>query len=299
MAVAKKVDEIYHMTKAELNEGYRTDYGIVDIADASNYYGSTTRRKTISGSSKSFVNFTFGSSEACRYSNSLGRYIAPSANSATYRDAYAIVGGARVAPVYCTATGEKYWKSTTDTYLTGTTSSMSNMQMGGSGTSDLDHTTGVAKESYRNPVYIIDVDGTLVIDVNIEASNGALGDKFLAIDQIPTAIIMAKEVIITDRVERGAVGNYGKIINTADLTSETCTKPLQINGAVYAKEIVLNRTYGGGGQSGDSEGTIKSRFAQRGETINLRSDAYYWAYYQSQRNRILTTVYARELPSRY
>ena len=195
---------------------------------------------------------------------------------------------------------------------------MSNMQMGGSGTSDLDHTTGAAKESYRNPVYIIDVDGTLVIDVNIEASNGALGDKFLAIDQIPTAIIMAKEVIITDRVERldawiiaglhggsgkvntcGAVGNYGKIINTADLTSETCTKPLQINGAVYAKEIVLNRTYGGGGQSGDSEGTIKSRFAQRGEIINLRSDAYYWAYYQSQRNRILTTVYARELPSRY
>ena len=42
MAVARKVDEIYHMTKTELNEGYRTDYGIVDIADASNYYGSTT-----------------------------------------------------------------------------------------------------------------------------------------------------------------------------------------------------------------------------------------------------------------
>ena len=122
---------------------------------------------------------------------------------------------------------------------------------------------------------------------------------------------MAKEVIITDRVERldawiiaglhggsgkvntcGAVGNYGKIINTADLTSDTCTKPLQINGAVYAKEIVLNRTYGGGSDSID-------KFIQRAEIFNLRSDAYYWAYYQSQRNRILTTVYSRELPVRY
>ena len=318
MAVAKKIDEIYHMTKAEMSEGYKTEYGILDVADASNFYGSTTRRKTIPGSSKTFVNFNLGSTEACRYSSGSGRYIAPSARSSSYPSAYAVVGGTRVAPVYCTATGEKYWKSSTDTYMTGTSSALTNFQMGGSGTSDLDHTTGAVKETYRNPVYVFDVDGTLVIDSNIEASNGSSGDKFLAIDQIPTAIIIAKEVIITDRVERldawiiaglhggsgkvntcGAVGNYGKIIETEDLTSNTCTKPLQINGAIYAKEIVLNRTYGGGGQSGDNESTIKSRFVQRGEIINLRSDAYYWAYYQSQRNRILTTVYARELPSRY
>lgn len=318
MAVAKKIDEIYHMTKAEMSEGYKAEYGILDVADASNFYRNTTRRKTIPGSSKTFVNFNLGSTEACRYDSGSGRYIAPSAYSSSYPDAYAIVGGTRVAPVYCTATGEKYWKSSTDTYMTGTSSTLTNFQMGGSGTSDLDHATGAVKETYRNPVYVFDVDGTLVIDSNIEASNGSSGDKFLAIDQIPTAIIIAKEVIITDRVERldawiiaglhggsgkvntcGAVGNYGKIIETEDLTSNTCTKPLQINGAIYAKEIVLNRTYGGGGQSGDNESTIKSRFVQRGEIINLRSDAYYWAYYQSQRNRILTTVYARELPSRY
>ncbi len=311
MAVAKKVDDLYYMTKSEMNDGYVSDYGIVDIADASKYYNISTGPISISGSSKSFVRFSFGSSEACRYDSSKGRYIAPSAHSSTYRDAYAIVSGSRVAPVYCTATGEKYWKSTKDTYLTGTSSALSKMQMGGSGTSDLDHSGGTVRPTYRNPVYIIDVEGTLVIDVNIEASNGSYGDRFQGIDQIPTAIIMADEVVITDRVERldawiiaglhggsgkvntcGARGYMGGVIKTSDLTSDTCTTPLIINGAVYAKEIILNRTYGGGGNS-------IGKFVQRAEVFNLRSDVYYWAYYQSQRNRILTTVYSRELPTRY
>ena len=308
MAVARKINDIYYMTKAEMNDGYISDYGLKDIAEASEYHRIPTASRTISGSSKQFVRFSIDGSRVCQYSDSLGRYITPAADGS----AYAMVGGSRVAPFYCTPTGEKYYKSTKDTYLTGTGSSLSTMRFG---STELDHLSGTPKPTYRNAVYVIDVEGTLVIDVNIAYTNI---ERYQALDQIPTVLIFADEVIITDRVERldawiiaglnrgsgkintcGAVGYFGKVINKEDLNSDMCNKPLEINGAVYAKEIILNRTYGGGGQSGDSESTIKTRFSQRSEIINLRSDAYYWAYYQSQRNRILTTVYARELPTRY
>lgn len=311
-AVARKMHELYHMTVSEMKEGYRDEYGIVDIAEASRYFNQRNSRLTISGSSKSWVNFYAGGESACQYSSELGRYIAPSPTGT----AYTYVNGRgtkKFSTVFCTPDGNKYMKVTHDAYYGGSAA----IDYGGSGTSDLDHTHGVAKPSYRNPVFVLDVEGTLIIDSDIRINNGGR-DNFQAIDQIPTIIIFAKEVIITDRVTQldawiiagldggsgevntcGAVGGYGAIINQEDLTSDKCTKPLEINAPVYAKKIILNRTFGGGGQSGDNESTIKSRFVQRGEIINLRSDAYYWAYYQSQRNRILTTVYARELPSRY
>ena len=311
-AVAKKMHELYHMTVSEMKEGYRDEYGIVDIAEARRYFGQSNSRLTISGSSKSWVNFYAGGESACQYSASLGRYIAPAPRGSAYTYVNGR-GNKEFATVYCTADGNKYMKVTQDAYYGGSPA----IDYGGSGTSDLDHEHGVARPSYRNPVFVIDVEGTLIIDSDIRINNGG-HDNFQAIDQIPTILIFAKEVIITDRVTKldawiiagldggsgevntcGAVGGYGAIIKQEDLTSNKCTKPLEINAPVYAKKIILNRTYGGGGQSGDDESTIKSRFVQRGEIFNLRSDAYYWAYYQSQRNRILTTVYSRELPSRY
>lgn len=305
MAVAKKMHELYYMTSSDMNEGYQLKYGVRDIAKVTRYFNRPNNRVNISG--KSYVNFYSGSESACRYDAESGRYIAPSAYSSTYPNAFAIdEHGNRVSTVYCTADGNKYMKVGGDAYYGGTPT----INYGGSGTSDLDHEHGVARTTYRNPVYVLDVEGTLIIDSNIHINNGG-SDRFQAIDQIPTIIIFAKEVIISDNVDRldawiiaGLDGGSGKVntcgyshsanalIATADLTSNKCNKALYINGPVYASSVVLNRTYGGGSNSTD-------KFVQRAEVFNLRSDAYYWAYYQSQRNRILTTVYSRELPTRY
>ncbi len=307
-AVPEKVYDLYHMTSAEMNEGYQLKFGIRDIAKATRYFGQGNNRVSISG--KQYVNFYAGGESACKYDSDLGRYVAPDPTSSAY--AYD-ENHNRVSTVYCTTDGNKYMKVVGDAYYGGS----SGIDYGGSGTSDLDHTYGSPRTTYRNPVFILDVEGTIIIDSDIRINNGG-SDKFQAIDQLPTIIIFAKDVIISDTVTRldawiiaglksgsGEVNTCGyshtgkSLIKTEDLTSDKCTSALTINGAVYAKKMILNRTFGGGGQSGDNADTIKSRFVQRGEVFNLRSDIYYWAYYQSQRNRILTTVYSRELPTRY
>ena len=300
MAVAKKMHDIYHMTSADMNEGYDLKFGIKDIAKATHYFGQSQNRKTISG--KQYVNFYSGGEKACQYDSSLGRYVAPAPTSTAYAfDEH----GNKVATVYCTADGNKYMKVSGDAYYGGTNV----IDYGGSGTSDLDHTGSAVRPTYRNPVYVLDVEGTIIIDSNIHINNAGT-DKFQALDQLPTIIIFAKNVIISDSVTRldawiiaGLDGGDGKIntcgyrrstnslINSSDLTSDICNSALYINGPVYATSAILNRTFGGGNSA--------DKFVQRAEIFNLRSDAYYWAYYQSQRNRILTTVYSRELPVRY
>ena len=101
---------------------------------------------------------------------------------------------------------------------------------------------------------------TIIIDSNIHINNAG-SDKFQAIDQIPTIIIFAKEVIISDNVTRldawiisGLNGGSGKIntcgyshsakalIATSDLTSDKCNSALYINGPVYATSAVLGST---------------------------------------------------------
>ncbi len=78
------------------------------------------------------------------------------------------------------------------------------------------------------------------------------------------------------------------------------------NGPVFAKNMILNRTAGGGTHVlsefeayEQSLDVVQEYYSQRGEIFNLRSDVYLWGYYQAQRNGILTTVFTQEMPTRY
>ncbi len=116
--------------------------------------------------------------------------------------------------------------------------------------------------------------------------------------------------------------------NGSLLSAKNCDRTLMFNGPVFAKSIILNRTAGGGTKvlgaaeqwnsssggghgrydwwyghvqqsSGQTLAIDATTYAQRGEIFNLRADTYLWAYYQAQRNGILTTVFTKELPTRY
>lgn len=112
-------------------------------------------------------------------------------------------------------------------------------------------------------------------------------------------------------------GQYitGPGVNNFD--AKRCNRELIFNNPVIANKIILNRTAGAGTEVyGTSPDVFRPKFktpyrtktglevedrfySQRGEIFNLRADSYYWSYYQAQRNGILTTVFTKELPTRY
>ena len=107
-------------------------------------------------------------------------------------------------------------------------------------------------------------------------------------------------------------GSYTYINAAGDnssLSAKMCDKTLMINGPVFANKMILNRTAGAGTAVANVVGSykdIRTRLKvngdyanQRAEIFNLRSDSYLWGYYQAQRSSIMTTVFSRELPTRY
>jgi|GEM_PF-4471534 len=94
-------------------------------------------------------------------------------------------------------------------------------------------------------------------DSRITHADGiATSDKYLAISELPQAIIFANDLNIAPNVTHmdawiiltgdGIISGNGEL-NTCsqDLTrAADCSNPLTINGPIYASSIVLNRTYG-------------------------------------------------------
>ena len=329
-AIARKVYQKYHMSGAEMQSLFKsTDgrSGLLNIAESEKINGvNTTTPYRYDGNTEEFYLFQSTGSAACTYSSDIGKYIQGQPTSNQYSQF--VFNGKRYsnsAPQFCNAQGMKIWRAYKNSGNANVifTNYPSNgaVYMGGAGTSDLGESgTSV---TYRNPTYIFDIDGTFVVDEDMISSNdfinNEINDNYSSLDEIPTVVIFARNIIITNRVTRldawliaGINGGEG-LLNTCgavyeggslkfihpensrsnnELSADICNQQLVINGFVYAKKAILNRTYGGGGNN-------INKFVQRGEIFNLRPDAFYWSFYQSQRNRILTTVYSRELPTRY
>ena len=329
-AVARKVYQKYHMSASEMQSLFKSTRGtsgLLNIAAAREINGvNVATPQKYDGSNDEFYLYRNYGSAACAYSSEFGKYIQGTpADNQRSKFTFEGVNYNNSAPNFCNAQGMKVWrayKSSGDANVVFTNyPSNGAVYMGGAGTSDLGMTGSAT--TYRNPTYIFDIDGTFVIDEDMISSNGfinnEINDNYSSLDELPTVVIFAHNIILTNRVTRldawliaGINGGEG-VINTCgaiyegdtlkfihpedsdhnnELSADICNNSVVINGFAYAKKAILNRTFGGGGDN-------VNKFVQRGEVFNLRADAFYWSFYQSQRNRILTTVFSRELPTRY
>lgn len=149
-----------------------------------------------------------------------------------------------------------------------------------------------------NHTIIINAQGTVTIKGDITYDNG----PYTNIDQIPQVIIVAPRINISEKVQtidawllatdngNGTINTCSEKGTTAALTSNDCNQPLTINGPVETDQLYLRRTAG----SDDD-----SSMGDPAEVLNLRADAYLWAYRQAGVTGQAETVYTTELPPRF
>ncbi len=144
-------------------------------------------------------------------------------------------------------------------------------------------------------------DTTVIISGNINYSAGTIN----SVNQIPQAVIIARNIIIADNVSiidswlvANGTGTDGRIntcgaggvAETTALNSNNCGTKLTVNGPVMANHLLMRRTSGAG--TGAEAGTP-------GEVFNLRPDAYLWATSQSSVSGRISTIDTKELPPRF
>ncbi len=139
--------------------------------------------------------------------------------------------------------------------------------------------------------------------------------------RLPQILIFAKDIKIAENVTRVdawlvADGNINTCSNFSIGTGNSlqCNKTLVVNGPVFAKNLILNRTagnYHGTAPTSDidvldrSLGSVgnSSDFSKGSsspaEIFNLRADVYIWAYNQAARSSEAVVTYTRELAPRY
>ncbi len=144
-------------------------------------------------------------------------------------------------------------------------------------------------------------DTDVTINGNISYQNG----PFNRTSQLPQLVIIARNITINEGVGNVdawliAPGTYNGTTNsngvirtcnrpTNEINQDVCNTKLTVNGPVIANRLVMLRTAGADGSNpGDPA-----------EVFNFRSDAYLWALGQSESAGRVTTVYTKELPSRY
>lgn len=161
-------------------------------------------------------------------------------------------------------------------------------------------------------ILITDQDVTITDDITI--TNRTINK----LGSAPQVIIIAKNIIINDNVKNidawlmarptdpteGLDGPNGKISTcnsiqpngqyATGLTINTCNNPLQINGAVMAREVQFRRTYG-------ADRNPPLGLSAPAEVINLRADAYMWARESASSSDSLPikTMSVTELPPRF
>lgn len=157
---------------------------------------------------------------------------------------------------------------------------------------------------FSNSRVIKNPNGTVRITGDVKAAtSGPVSDA----SKIPQMIIIAKNIIIDPNVKRvdawlvasdtvSTCGTYGggagwlRYGVGGSPSIDDCGKEqLVINGPVQASRLYLRRTHG-------AEGGELSRPA---EVLNLRPDAYMWAYHQASQSDAIQTMYLRELSPRY
>ncbi len=152
------------------------------------------------------------------------------------------------------------------------------------------------------------------------------GSVFNTVGSIPQFIIIADESItigedvtnidawlVAPNIDTCAYDRYGNKFNqtTNRIDATHCNKTLYLNGPVYANNLSLNRTAGGGGytyirnsptswtRTYVSSSNNKKANATPGEVFNISPEVYYWTFHEATRFSQATTTYQRELPTRY
>lgn len=197
-------------------------------------------------------------------------------------------------------------------------------------------------DNYSSRTYVIHAK-KIVINKSISYGSAAYEDHtsghrstvFLNTGNIPQVIFIADEIIvgesarsidawmIADKVDtcgydylNNPIDNSATGANRNNVTR--CNKQLQINGPVFTKNLLLNRTHGGGGNSlmitdgfynrftsstssngTNSVSTDKKAFSSPAEIFTISPEVYIWAYSEGTRFSQATTTYQRELPARY
>lgn len=164
--------------------------------------------------------------------------------------------------------------------------------------------TEISESTGLTGTTILYSEGTVTIKGNIAYS----GNSFTSLDEIPQVIIVAENIKIEKDVERidawliaygengdASKGNIDTCSNgpvpgplPVTRTSDTCNKPLEVNGPVVANGLYLNRT--GPSNGGPSDAAEKFR---------LRPDAYIWAQARQRSTGAARTVDIVELPPRF
>jgi hypothetical protein len=147
---------------------------------------------------------------------------------------------------------------------------------------------------------IIASPGTVTISGNIQYYDG----PYTSIEELPQLLIFSGDIKIAEPVTNldswlivgkqstgsGRVYTCGDYQVAINLGGDNCTHQLTINGPIFAKSIISNRTAG----AGQGNASINP-----GEVFNLRPDTYLWALNQARNFHQAITTFQRNLPPRY
>ena len=138
-------------------------------------------------------------------------------------------------------------------------------------TNNLSYNNGPYTKAEDIPQYLIIADGNININAGVSTINAWLIAKNGVIDTCAGYSV-------------GTTGTYG-------LSADNCNAKLTINGPVFAKRLVTNRT--ANGDPGANTGFIAA------EVFNLPSYTYYWAYTRASDESQAYATYIREMAPRY
>ena len=130
--------------------------------------------------------------------------------------------------------------------------------------------------------------------------------------RLPQLISEAENIIIEPDVaevnawlitrDKGYVSTCGSVVNMTSwlsgLSSSQCDKQLRVNGPIMAGSLFLRRTYGGR-HSSPARNDDNMHPGTPAEILNLRADAYIWAYNNYRGSGAIRTMNVKELPPRY
>lgn len=146
----------------------------------------------------------------------------------------------------------------------------------------------------------------------VKISGNLLYEATSDITRLPQLIIYAENIIIEPDVsevnawlitrDKGHVSTCGSIVNMTSwlsgLSSSQCDKQLRVNGPIMAGSLFLRRTYGGR-HSSPARNDDNMHPGTPAEVLNLRADAYIWAYNNYRGSGAIRTMNVKELPPRY
>ena len=146
-----------------------------------------------------------------------------------------------------------------------------------------------------------DSDGNITINTNFTYNNG----PYTKADGIPQYLIIADGNINiapnVSRIDAWLVAKNGQIntcngysigaTGTNGVSADNCNTKLTINGPVFTKKLITNRTIDGDPGAGTG--------FKPAEVFNLPSYTYYWAYSRAKAESQAYTTYIRELAPRY